>query len=381
MLIRAGAVIALVLAASSSARADGPPPVLYIAQAVQAGPSPVDVGVVAADGTRRVLIDDAPSATWGLATHPATGRFALTFLQGSNGDPLVLDGAPVSKASDVAVLIYGDRDHGVTAHVAGDPKCTNRKTACFQSTLRFSDDGAVVFVQSEAARWSAVNRWLFGTTAAPALVADRAMASLQVSSDGAQVAVVQPRGIAVSAWPTQPTDPRRKVARVKAGKIAVAPKLLMSDAWLIGGKLFYFRREPVAQKRGALEAYDLATRRATELFALPDEFPMWRHEFFFSAARKSVVFATDVGFERATLREAALADLQPRAVVADAHALLDVSASGRYALMSAYTDAGRGNMPDNPEQLWIVDLSTDRVTKLDVGVVGARVLAARFIAP
>lgn len=372
------AAFALLVVVAAPARADLPP-VIYIAQAIQPGASPVDVGIVGADGARELVLDDAPTGSWGLAAHAATGRYALTFLQLPTGDPLTIGGQAVSKPSDVAVLLFGDRAHGLGVHVAGDPKCTNRKTACFQGSLRFSDDGAYVFVESQAASWTAVNRWVFGAVGKPAPIADSKTTSLRVSSDGAQLAVVQPKGIALTAWPAQPTDPRKKAVRVKAGKIVATPKLLMSDAWPIEGALFYFRREPVEQKRGYLEAYDLARKTAATVLELPDEFPMWRHQFLFSRARQAVIFAADVGFERATLYEAPLADLKPRAVVADAHALLDVSVDGRYALMAAYRAVAKGNTADNPEDLWIVELATGKVTRRDLGVPGARVIDARFV--
>jgi Tol biopolymer transport system component len=206
--------------------------------------------------------------------------------------------------------------------------------------------------------------------------------SFTVSPDGARAAYVLGDAIYVTAWPAQPADPKKAAVVVKAGKVAVKPSLLMSDVAIFGDTIFYFRREPKEQKRGWIEAWDLAAKKATTVFELPEDYPMWNGRFLWSSSRKSVLFQHDASYGRGDVYEVALADLQAKKRFGDVHRLLDVSPDGRWVLYAAYTAPDRGDRPDNPEVLVVFDLERGtEMARAASGVPGARFEHAYFVAP
>jgi hypothetical protein len=138
-----------------------PPNVLVLSQSDKAGDSSSKLAVYAPAGQETVILDGIPLGSMQLAAHAATGRWAMTFGQLANGDPLVIGGKTVSKPLDRNTLVLGDLA-GVTAAVYGDKACTNKKHACFETPLLWSADGAYVYVRSEASSWAVIDRWSFG---------------------------------------------------------------------------------------------------------------------------------------------------------------------------------------------------------------------------
>ena len=366
-------VLGSMLAVSTTAAA-GPPAVIALVEQMGPGDPPRDLALLGADGSRAVLLDHLPLGGYQLAVHPGTGRWALSFGQLSNGDPLVIAGKAVSKPLDRNTLVLGDRD-GVVTITAGDPGCTSKKRACFETPRWFSTDGAYVFILAESSSRAVLSRWVWGKRPTRAAITDARHGGLALAPDLTRASYVADDGVHVIALAPQ----KAKATKVTLSPRAVVnPRLLMSDAWPIGSRLYWFRREPAKQQRGYFEAYDLDTGRTVALHEATADFPMMRGGFLATGARGTVIFGDDVGFERFDVYETT-AD-GARAIAHDVHQLLDVSADGRYLLATRRTDPAHGEALANPESLVIIDLDSDQdVATLAVGA-AAKVDQARFIA-
>jgi hypothetical protein len=365
MRLRLGLVTLLALARPALAdEVAAPPSVLYLAEHDHAGPSALAVITPTGDRTQMILAD-IPLGSYQLEVHAATGRWAMTFGQLSTGDPLEIGGKAVSKL-DRNTLLLGDTS-GVVATTYGDPGCTSVKRACFETPKAFSSDGAYVFVQAETSSASTLSRWTFGKKPKRAAVTDKKHGWMEISDDGKRASYLDKDGIHVTTWPAQ----KKKAAKLKLTKKAVvAPDLLMSGPWPIGGRLYWFRREPVEQKRGYFESYDLATKATTVLREATADFPMMNGGFVSTGPRGTVLFLDDVkaNFNRLDVFESA-GDAAATVVAHDVRQLLDVSPDGRYLLATRWKDVDLGETGTNPEVLVIIDLQTKaEISVLEVGV-------------
>lgn len=372
--------LAVAMVAGPAAADPAPPSVLVLAERAAPGINDLSLAVIAPDGSRRAMLDALPLASYALAAHAATGRWVLTFHQLPDGDPLVIAGAPVSKPNHRSTLVFGDGT-GVVATTLGDPACTSKQRACFETPRWFSTDGGYVFVRSEASSWTSLGRWTFGAGAKRAAIADRTTAAeLEVAPAGGRAVYRGRDGVHVTTWPTQPTGRRARAIKVPVARRATFdPQLLMSSVWPIGDRLYYFRRDPDHQEVGWYESYRLTDRTTVALRQAAAAFPMMRGQFLSTGPRATVVFADDVGYERAQVYEVG-ADGAVTAVVADVCQVLDVSPDGRYLLVTRRLDPRQGETGTNPERLVIVDLTTRaEVATLDVGVSSLRVNAASFV--
>lgn len=353
--------------------AAAPPPVLALTENVTPGASAHVLEVLTPDAAPTVVLDQLPMGSYGLAVDEATGRWAMTFGQLSNGDPLMIGGKAVSKPSSRNTLVLGDAA-SVTATTYGDPGCTSKKTACFETPTTFSADGAYVFVRSESSKAATLSRWSFGKKPKRAAVTDGKIGGLRIAPDGAHAAYLGKDGVHVIAWPAQ----KAKAAKVKASKKAVvAPDLMMGDAFPIGGRVYYFRREPKEQKDGFYEAYDLASKQTVSLHQAAQDFVIPRGGFLSTGPRGTVVFGDDTGFERADVIE--VTGDQAAAIAHDVRQILDVSADGQYLLVTRRKDPSQGDTLANPERLVIIELATGKdVAVLDPGGDGITITAAGF---
>jgi len=359
------------------------PPIVVLA-ASSSGETPVMLGTV--DGQTGVTTPVLPGLPLGvgreLAVDPSSGAWALSFRQLDNGDPIVIDGTPRGKPSGPAVLVAGTLGSTALTVLAGDPKCTSHKVACFESPVRFEAGGAVLVTHSESNRWWMWNRRVVKTGAKPVALVDaklaKAGASLAVGSDGQRAVYTTKTKLAITAWPAQTV---KKKGRAKVGR-AVAPVAdVMSAPMLTGDHVFYFRRDE-DQRIGRIAAWDLVGKREVSVLELPLEYPMWNHRFLAVPARGTIVFPVDVAFERADLYEVPLAGLgttPPRRLVGDLHALLDVSPDGTLALAAAYRQPDAATRTDLTQDLVVIDLATGRmVRRIDLGLAGATIYDARF---
>jgi hypothetical protein len=349
------------------------PPVLYLAGQSHAGTAKLAVITAAGDRTQS-LLDDVPLGSYGLAVHPATGRWALTFGQLSNGDPLKIADKAVSKAGDRNTLVLGDLT-GVVATTYGDPGCTSKKRACFETPHQFSADGAYVFVDAMTSSTVTLSRWSFAKKPKRSALTDKKHGGMEIAPDLKRASYLDKDGIHVVAWPAQ----KKKAAKIKLSKkAAVDPDLLMSGPWPIGDRLYWFRREPVEQKRGYFEAYDLTTKQTVVLREATADFPMMNGAFLSTGPRGTVLFLDDVlgNFNRLDVFEAT--GDQSVAIAHDIRQMLDVSPDGRFLLATRWKDVKVGETGTNPEVLVIIDLQTKReISALEVGV---RINDAAFVA-
>ena len=358
-----------------AARADEPPApaVLALVDRANAGAAPVTLARFAPDGARHDVLAGLPSGTYGLAVHAATGRWALTFHQLSEGAPLVIGGAEVSRPDDRATLVLGDGDR-VVATTLGDPACTSARVVCFERPVRFSPDGSYVFVESEAPRWISWGRWSFGARPARAAIADRRTAVALAVDDATGRAVYQGKGgaVFVTAWPAVTAKPRKLTA---ARRAALTVPLLMSAVVPTGDLLVYFRRD-ADQAHGVWEAWSVTTRAVVAAQPAAAEYPLPRGAIVPVPARGTAVFVDDTGFERGTLWE--LGAGGATALAADVRQVLAVSGDGRFVLATRRLAPARGNAVDNPERLIVIDTVAHAERAIDLGA-GAAVTAAGFV--
>lgn len=367
-------LIALALPlAAAHADEPAPPTVLALTERTFAGGHEVALRRFAPDGVHDVLVG-MPLATYHLAVHAGTGRWVLAFHQLGNGDPLTIAGQVVSKPDDRATLVFGEGDR-VIAAVYGDPACTSKVKVCFESPVRFSADGAYVFVQSEASSWVTWGRWTFGAKPVRAAIADARTASSLAVDDLGKRAAYQGKGgaVYVTAWPA-PVAKARKLTAAK--KATVTLPLIMSAAVPVGDHLYWFRRDPADQAVGYFEAWSLTARKVVATQRAAASYPMLRGALVPVPARGAVAFVDDTGFERGTLWELGAAGAT--ALAADARQVLAVTADGRFVLATRRKDPPRGNAVDNPERLVVIDTVAHAERVIDAGE-GIAVTAGSFV--
>lgn len=369
----------LALAPEAAAIKVQPPPdaprVLVLSQSEKAGDSTSTLALYDGAGVQLgTLLDQLPLAGMDLLVHADTGRWVLTYHQLSNGDPLKLDGKAVSKPDDRNTLVFGDLA-GVVAATYGDKACTNKKKACFETPLAWSADGAYVYVRSLASSWGTTNRWSFGAKPKLAAITAKKPGALTISPDLTTATYIGKDGVHVLRFP----KPAKKPKKLKATKKAVvSPDMLFGEAWPINGKLYWFRREPTEQKRGWFEQYDPATKTTTAMLEAKADYYLPRGGFVSTRARGTVLFGHDSAFERADLYE--FDGTAATLITKDVLQLLDVSADGRFALVTKRKDPPKLDVVTNPEHVVIVDLVTHReVARIDTGGDGRNILGAAFV--
>ncbi len=363
-----------------------PPPVIYLVEAIGEH-NTHDLGVAdVTTGKTTPILDDLPTGiSQELAVDGATRRWAFTFHQLANGDPLFLDGKVLTEPSGVHAVIAGQLDTPGITVLAGDPACHSKKRACFETPLFFAAGGQVLVTRSEGSSWWTWNRRVVGPDARPVSIVDKKLAdaghTLAVGTDGKRAAYQGKRaGLFVTAWPALATA--LKPAKVKAARARVAaPPLVMSDVALIGDLIFYFRRNPDDQS-GLIAAWDLARKTEIEVFRFPDGAPTWHHRFLHAPARGSVIFQHDAAYERADVYEVSLTTWQVKKIGADVRELLDISPDGRFVLAAAYAEPDPARRKVFDQYLVILDVQLGReIARMAMPARLPRIHDARFVAP
>ncbi|MBK7077758.1 MAG: hypothetical protein IPH44_36220 [Myxococcales bacterium] len=360
--------------ATAHADEPGPPAVLALTERTFAGGHEVALRRFDADGAARAVQAGMPLGTYHLAAHAGTGRWVLSFHQLSNGDPLTIGGLAVSKPDDRSTLVFGERDQ-VVATIYGDPACTSKVKACFESPVRFSPDGAYVFVQSEGSSWATWGRWTFAPKPIRAAIADARTAAALAVDDLGKRAAYQGKGgaVYVTAWPAPAAKARKLVAAKKA---TVTLPLIMSAAVPVGDHLYWFRRDPADQAVGVYEAWSLTARKVVATQRAAASYPLVRGALVPVPARGSVVFVDDTGFERGTLWE--LGPAGATALAADVRQALAVSTDGRFVLATRRKDPAAGNAVGNGERLVVIDTVAHAERVIDAGD-DAAITAGAFV--
>jgi len=363
-----------------------PPPAIFLVEAVGEH-NTIDLGVVdLSTGKTTALLSDLPSGVnQQLAVDAATRRWALTFHQLSNGDPLVIDGKALTEPSGVHGVISGQLDTPGVTVLAGDPKCHSKKVACFETPLFFAAGGQVLITRSEGSSWWMWNRRVLAPGAKPVPIIDRRLAATAgppaVSADGKRAAYQGKRGgLFVTPWPALTTAPKPAVVKAAKKKVA-APPMIMSDLGLFGDHIFYFRRNPDDQSIGFIAAWDLTRKTEIEVHRLSQPYGLWHHRFF-ATPRGTVVFQDDVAFERAELHEVSLTTWEVTRNGADIRELLDVSADGRFALAAAYAEPDPQKRKVFDQALVVIELATGKeLSRTALPAKLAKIYDARFVAP
>ncbi len=361
----------------TTAHADDPrsPAVLALTERTFAGGHEVALRRFDADGAVHDVQPGMPLGTYHLAAHAGTGRWLLSFHQLPDGDPLTIAGPPVSRPNDRSTLVFGERDQ-IVATIDGDPACTSKVKVCFESPVRFSPDGAYVFVQSEGASWASWGRWTFAARPARAAIADKRTAVALAVDDVGKRAAYQGKGgaVYVTAWPAPAAKARKLTA---ARRATVTLPMIMSAAVPVGDHLYWFRRDPADQAVGVYEAWSLTARKVVASQPAAASYPLQRGALVPVAARGSVVFVDDTAFERGTLWE--LGPAGATALAADVRQVLAVSTDGRFVLATRRKDPARGNETANPERLVVIDTAAQRERVIDAGGDGIAITAAAFV--
>jgi hypothetical protein len=383
--MRAVLVTALLLTAHAAAHAEGPPPAVYLVEAVGEG-NTYTLGLAdPTSGDVTTLLGKVPMGVNGrIAVDAPTRRWAISFHQLSNGDPLFLDGVVLSEPDGPHVIVMGQVDTPVRNVAVGDPACSSKKRACFETPIAFAASGELLITRSEGSSWWMWNQRTFTTGAKPLPIVDRALAraglALSIGTDGKRAAYLGKKksDLWVTAWPAPAAVARP--AKVKAAKKRVAaPPLVMSDPTLVGDHVFYFRRKPDDQS-GLIAAWDLVRNTEIEVFRFPDPAPMWNHRFLSASPRGSVFFQHDAGFERADVYEVSLTTWQVKKIIGDMRELLDVSADGRYLLAAAYAEPDPAKRKVFDEALVVIDADTGKeVRRLALPYKFPRIHDARFV--
>lgn len=347
-------IFALLCVAPAAHAADGPPPAaIYLLERIEPGGAhelgQVDLG----KGAYTPWYDALPLGGYDLAVHAATGRWVLSYGRLSNGDPLVIDGKPFETPEGVVALVLGQLGQGVVATLTGDKKCIAIK--CFERAGRFSADGAVFVTELLRSSYTTLNRYVFAAGAAaqafiPRSTKRRDATVFAITADDGRLATWAPAtGLYVETLSTAWTVPSKKPVAPTPSKPVAKPALMLAGPILLADRhLVYFRREPVEQRQGYIEVFDLDKKQATIAYTFPQESPMWSAGLLYAAARRTVVFNDDYG----GLFAFGLDDLAPRRI-ADARLLHDVSPDGRYVLFSR--PAGGG------DELCVYDLADGKI--------------------
>lgn len=378
------AAVGAVLLSANAARADGPPSAVYLVEAVgNRNEHTLGVADLAAGKTTDIIKSIPMGVQDEIAVDAATRRWAITFQQGWNGDPLFLDGKVLTEPAGVHAIVTGQLDTPGIVTLVGDPACHAKKRACFETVIGFVGGGQLLVTRSEGSSWWMWNQRALTAGAKPAPVVDKALAragnSMTIGTDGKRVAYLGRKSdLWVTAWPAPAVVARP--AKVKAAKKRVAsPPLVMSDPSLIGDHIFYFRRNPDDQS-GLIAAWDLVRNTEIEIFRFPDPAPVWRHRFLYSPTRGSVFFQHDATFERADLYEVSLTTWQVKKVGADVRELLDLSADGRFLLCAAYGEPDAGKRKVFDQFLVVIDADTGKEAKrLTLPYKLPRIHDARFV--
>jgi hypothetical protein len=374
-----------VLLSSLPARAGGPPPAIYLAEAVGEG-NTFTLGVAdPGSGAFTTVLGKLPSGiNTRLAVDAKTRRWAFSFQQLSNGDPLFLDSKLLSEPQGPHAILTGQLDTPGFTVLAGDPACASKKRACFETPLGFVADGQLLLTRSEGSSWWMWNQRALTAGAKPLPVVDKALAraglALTIGTDGKRAAYTGKRGdLFVTAWPAPAAvakPPKAKAAKKRVAK----PPLVMSDTALVGDHIFYFRRNPDDQS-GLIAAWDLVRSTEIEVFRFPDSAPLWRHRFLHAPSRGSVFFQHDASFERADLYEVSLTTWQVKKVGTSVRKLLDVSGDGRYLLCAAYAEPDAAKRKVFDQYLVVIDADTGKeARRLTLPYKLPRLHDARFVA-
>lgn len=378
---------AAALLTARAAHADGPPPAIYLAEAIGEGNIYTLGAADPSTGTITPIVTKVPAGVQTqIAVDAPTRRWALSFHQLSNGDPLFLDGKVLSEPDGPHVLLTGQLDTPGYTVLPGDPACNSKKRACFETPIAFVAGGTLLVTRSEGSSWWMWNQRALTATAKPIPIVDKALAragvALTIGTDGKRVAYLGKKksDLWVAGWPA-PTDVA-KPAKVKAAKKRVAaPPLVLSDPSLVGDHLFYFRRKPDDQS-GLIATWDLVRNTEIEVFRFPDPAPLWHHRFLSAASRGSVFFQHDAAFERADLYEVSLSTWQVKKIAGDMRELLDVSPDGRFLLAAAYAEPDPGKRKVFDQALVVIDVDTGKeVRRLTLPHKLPRIHDARFVAP
>lgn len=366
--------------------AAAPPHALVLVRRIAPGGNDVDLRLVD-PATKQVTPVHAhlPDGQWALAVHAATGRWALSRI-GTDEQPARLVDREVTSPKNVTTLLLGDLAGGVVAVAPGDKRCVAAK--CFESVVRFSADGSAVLTELHTSSTTWLDRYVFGAAPTPAIHLDkrkakRAAGVFTFAADDGRVAYQVPNeGLFVETMPAPPKGGKGAQAQPKQGKPVARPTLLMEAPLLLAGDaLVYFRREPVEQKRGFVEIFDLASKQTTLAYEFPDEYPMWFGGFRLAVATREVLLVNATSSRPSgALVAIPLAGGAARELATDVLALHDVSSDGRFAIVSRWHDRTRGDRGDNAHRLVVIEVATGRVvSETDLGVDGARVEAAAFV--
>ncbi len=363
-----------------------PPPVVFVVEAVGER-NTMTLGVAdVTTGKATPLLSGLPNGlNTTLAVDAATRRWAFTFHQLTDGDPLFLDGKLLTEPGGVHAVITGQLDTpGLTA-LAGDPACHSKKRVCFETPIAFVAGGQLLITRSEGSSWWMWNQRALTADARPLPVVDKSLAragrALALGTDGKRVTYVGKKGdLWVAPWPAPAAVARP--AKVKAAKKRVAsPPLVMSDPALVGDHLFYFRRNP-ADQSGLIAAWDLTRGTEIEVFRFPDPAPVWHHRFLFAPRRGSVIFQHDAAFERADLYEVSLTTWQVKKIAGDLREVLDLSPDQRFVVAAAYAEPDASKRTVFDQYLVVIDLDTGKeVKRLALPFKLPRLHDARFVMP
>jgi hypothetical protein len=377
--------IALAASIPGVAHADGPPPAVYLVEAIgNRNEHTLGLADLAAGTTTDILKTIPMGVQDEIAVDAATRRWAITFQQGSNGDPLFLDGKVLSEPLGVHAIVTGQLDTPGIVTLGGDPACHAKKRACFETAIGFVAGGQLLVTRSEGSSWWMWNQRALTAGAKPSPVVDKALArsgnSLAIGSDGKRAVYLGRKSdLWVTAWPAPAAV--AKPPKVKAAKKRVAaPPLVMSEPSLVGDHIFYFRRNPDDQS-GLIAAWDLVRSTEIEVFRFPDSAPLWRHRFLHAPSRGSVFFQHDASFERADLYEVSLTTWQVKKVGTSVRKLLDVSGDGRYLLCAAYAEPDAAKRKVFDQYLVVIDADTGKeARRLTLPYKLPRLHDARFVA-
>jgi len=366
--------LALAVALSSSlARAEppaAPPPALVFVEGAAPGKSPVVLGT--ADfgaSTFTPVLEDLPTGTWGMAVHAASGTWALSGAP-TGGEPLALAGQKPVAVPGAATLLVGKAGAAGFQQLAGDPTCRTAK--CYEVAAGFTPDAGAVLTQQ--LRLGGTRLVSVGLDAAHrrATVFDRPGAAQPVlSADQRRVGYLTGGALFVEPLP---------LAKAKPQPLGRPTLLMDSPLALASEQLLFFRREPVEQRRGFIEAWKVGAKTAALGWALPADFPMLSEQMVFSPAASTVLLADAEHSELGgNLVAIAVPGLQARKLATGVRRVLDASPDGRWALVVRRKDPARADYADNPEQLVVIDLGTGTEgAVLATGVPGAKIPLGRF---
>jgi hypothetical protein len=206
--------LGIAILSARAAHAEGPPPVVYLAEAVGEG-NTYTLGVAdPATGAFTTILGKLPSGvSTQLAIDAPTRRWAFTFHQLSNGDPLFLDGTLLSEPLGVHAVLTGQLDTPGYVVLAGDPACHSKSRACFETPIAFVAGGQLLVTRSEGSSWWMWNQRVLTAAAKPVPIVDKALTraglALTIGTDGKRAAYTGKRGDLCGPRPL-PSPSRRR---------------------------------------------------------------------------------------------------------------------------------------------------------------------------